>query len=170
VSNYSEIYSNADDNIISQDKVLKVFFDIEENVVSNYHKYFFERVSHTNPICLINPISEVFQNVNITNKTPYSDDIIGSVIFYSCMLRHNDKKDRVKVKQVIDKFRKDFLYFPLNDADYQKMLDSALDYLQKIREIYIKMFDLGDRQRGGLRKNGKGKKVGSKDKRNKSFF
>jgi hypothetical protein len=168
VCNYCITYANTENDDVQNDNVLKVLNDIEHNIVSDYQKHLFDRLSHVCPVTLINPISIEFANEDITNRIPYSDDIIGSLIFYSCILRHNDKVDKEIAKKVIQKFRKDFLYFPLNDNDYDNMIMSAKGYLGKIRDIYVNMFNLAISQKGGHRKKSKSKS--KKDIHNASFY
>ena len=169
VCNYCITYADATDAFIQTEPVLTVLTDIEENIVNNYEKYLFDRLSHICPITLIHSISNEFKDENINHKIPYSDDILGSLVFYSCIIRHNNNgnaQNKIEAKNVIEKFRKDFLYLPLNDVDYDAMLTSAKAYLGKIRDIYVNMFTLANSQQAGQLKKTKSRKA----KQNVSFY
>lgn len=77
---------------------------------------------------------------------PYPDEIIGSIVFYSLMLRKqldatNQNKDAIdEITKIINKYRKDFLYLPMSPEDIKDTLKKSENYLVNITKIYTSAF------------------------------
>jgi hypothetical protein len=109
---------------------------------------------------------------------PFSDEIIGSVVFYACLLRYN-KDNTESALKIINKYRADFLYYDLLKEHYQEMMIQASLYLRSIHTIFVEMFNFGQAQventlqtptttAGGKKKHIKSK--GKKEKMSMYFY
>jgi hypothetical protein len=168
VTNYCITYCDKTNDQLQQiinESIIKVLSDVEHNIVNYYGRYNFDRITHIVPSVLIEPISKEFEGSNIDSKMPFSDEIIGSVVFYACLLRRH-KDDQVTPFHLINKYRKDYLYFDLKDDDFNKMLQSARGYLDSIRNIFVNMFNFGQSQQVPIAGGQKKKKQNLKMKKN----
>jgi hypothetical protein len=146
---YSECSNFEADEHAQVDDVMRVLSGLETNIVTYYGRYNFQKVTHVAPSILIEPIRFFDQDINST--MPFSDEIIGSVVFYACLLRY-EKNNRgneaisTVALDIINKYRSDFLYYNLRQEHYIEMMTQASLYLKSIHNIFVEMFNFGKSQ------------------------
>lgn len=138
----------------SDDIVSKTLNNIKETIKASYNKHNFNNISSMLPSILVVPVRQLLQNLNIDNSLPFSNEIIGSVVFYTCMIRliKENKQNKTLVKKIINYYRNDFLYYNLDDNDFDKMIQSAENYLNNIENIYSNMLQMAKTQNAGGKK------------------
>ena len=175
-------------------KPFEVLKQLENNIVTNYKKYDFQRITHILPGMMIAPIEhshnqelrEIQDNENnnerlytetvtdFSTDLNFGDEIIGSILFYS-LLRHRhetgNESEKEQVKNIVNHYRKDFMFFPLLPNNFEDTMTNAKTYIENLFSTVADMYTLANAQItnhvGGKNKN---KNKNKNNKKNKLEF
>jgi hypothetical protein len=147
---YSEVYVDGKGKIDANKDMDRLFNNARDNVVKNFKKYNLERVFNILPTSMLDVIYQTYlsdlpqyKNVMI----PYPDQIIGSVILYSILQQYyyeetNSNDNKKRIKDIINRYRNDFLFLPADDDDIKKTIDESKLYVKQMSETFSQMLDL----------------------------
>lgn len=173
IVSYSEVYVERHGNIKENEEMDKIFNNARDNIVLNFRKYNLERVFNILPTTMLDIIYRKYlpeyQNIMI----PYPDQIIGSVVFYSILQQYylqNNNDNKKITKDIINRYRTDFLFLPSDDKDIANTMEQSRNYVTTMGETFSQMLELVKQQA----KNGGGQptqlQASNQTKKQYTFF
>jgi hypothetical protein len=144
---YSEVYVDGKGKIDANNDMDRLFTNARDNVVMNFKKYNLERVFNILPTSMLDVIYQTYLPEYKKFMIPYPDQIIGSVILYSILQQYyyeetNNDDNQKRIKDIINRYRNDFLFLPADDDDIKKTIDESKLYVKQMSETFSQMLDL----------------------------
>ena len=178
IVSYSEVYVIGKGKLNENHDMQNLFSNTGENIILNYKKYNLERVFNILPTTMLDIIYRTYlpeyQNIMIQ----YPDQIIGSVIFYSILQKYysldtNNSDNKKRIKQIINRYRHDFLFLPADDDDIENTMKDSRNYVVSMCGTFSQMLDLVKKQSkldGGAETVRSDKQTGNQTKKQYTFF
>lgn len=147
IISYSEVYVERDGKLKENEEMDRIFTNAQDNIIQNFKKYNLEKVFNILPTTMLDIIYRTYlpdyKNVII----PYPDQIIGSVIFYCILQKHysektNNSENKKRIKDIINRYRHDFLFLPADDKDIENTMKDSSDYVYTMSSTFSQMLDL----------------------------
>jgi hypothetical protein len=151
IISYSEIYVEGAGKINTNEDMDRLFNNAKDNIVLNFRKYNLERVFNILPTSMLDVIYRTYLKDYKNFSIPYPDQIIGSIVFYSILQSHygketkgtdEEKKNRAEVRDIINRYRQDYLFLPADDDDIKDTINKSNEYVKDMANTFLEMLDL----------------------------
>jgi hypothetical protein len=140
---YSEIYVEGEGKIGTNIDMDRLFNNAKDNIILNFKKYNLERVFNILPTSMLDVIYRTYLKEYKDFTIPYPDQIIGSVVFYSILQSHYDtEQNRGTVKDIINRYRHDYLFLPADDNDIKDTINKSKEYVKDMGNTFLEMLEL----------------------------
>lgn len=145
-------------------EIFDKLYQLTENVRHNYKKYDFGRITFVMPGMLIEPVKKDMARMGLQNNmigltTPFADELVGSIVFYTIIKYISKIVGPEDTLNILNRYRKEYMYFPLLIKDFHDTVQKSSDYLDKIYEIVGKMSTLVSKNGGSQKRNSKQQKA-----------
>lgn len=173
IISYSELYVERRGRIDENIDMDRLFRNARDNIVLNFKKYNLEKVFNILPTTMLDIIYRTYLTGYEKIMIPYPDQIIGSVIFYSILQQYyyEAESNQRRVKDIINRYRNDFMFLPADKDDIQKTIEDSTNYVSTMSETFSQMLELVKEQAkigGGQEPNAS--KIDNKLKKQFTFF